>query len=115
MAPAVATSRRRRASRLEEAPRDAAAASGPVAAPASMALLDERQLEVRAMIRDLHRKMTENSTDVGENFPREARAMHDGDSPQRSIHGKATLEEAKALAEEGIPVLPLPSPPDERN
>ena len=80
-----------------------------------MALLDERQLQVRAMIRDLHEKLTENSTDVGSGFPAEARKMHDGESPKRTIHGKATFAEAKALAEEGIPVLPLPSLPDEHN
>ena len=122
MAPAVSTSRRRASTRAAEAMETVAARTPPAAVPAPspapvapMALLDEKQREMRAMIRDLHQKLTENSTDVGENFPREARAMHEGDAPQRSIHGRATFEEAKALAEEGIPVMPLPSLPDERN
>jgi hypothetical protein len=120
MAPAISTSRRKRSLRAAEAGEAMAASTPPAAAPvpappAPMALLDEKQREMRAMIRDLHQKLTANSTDVGENFSKEARAMHDGDTPQRSIHGKATFAEAKALAEEGIPVLPLPPLPDERN
>ena len=76
---------------------------------------DETQQQMRAMIRELHEKLTENSTDVGENFTDEARKIHSGEAPERSIHGRASLDEAKALIEEGIPVLPLPVPPDERN
>ena len=122
MAPAVSTSRRKEAHReamqaaavAEAAPAPAAAAVPP-APQQPVALLDERQQAVRAMIRELHDKLTENSTDVGSSFPEEARRMHDGETPQRSIHGQATFEEAKALVEEGIPVLPLPVLPDDRN
>ena len=114
MAPAVSTSRRKAAMR---SPAPEVVANAPAAEPPAqpVALLDDRQLQVRAMIRELHQKLTENSTDVGSNFPTEARKMHDGDSPKRSIHGQATFEEAKSLAEEGIPVLPLPPLPDEHN
>ncbi len=119
MAPAVSTSRRKAAMR-PPGPADAGeAAPGGAPAPAAgrqpVALLDERQRQAREMIRDLHEKLTENSTDVGDKFSDEARRMHDGDAPKRSIHGKATFAEAKALVEEGIPVLPLPSLPDEQN
>jgi len=117
MAPNVATSRKRAAIRAIDAGQAMAAntPAAPAPVPAPVALLDERQRELRAAIRDLHEKLTKDSTDVGEKFAQEARAMHEGDAPHRSIHGKATLAEAKALAEEGIPVLPLPVPPDERN
>ena len=123
MAPAVSTSKRKNATRAMAAMESAAAAAAaasptpatPAPAAAPMALVDEKQREMRAMIRELHQKLTENSTDVGENFSKEARAMHDGETPQRSIHGKATFEEARALAEEGIPGLPLPALPDDRN
>jgi hypothetical protein len=80
-----------------------------------MALLDERQQAMRAMIRELHQKITENSVDVGSSFPEEARRMHEGETPQRSIRGQATFEEAKALVEDGIPVLPIPTLPEDRN
>ena len=119
IAPAVSTSKRKSATRAMAAMEIAAASAAPTPAPAPtaapMALIDEKQREMRAMIRELHQKLTENSTDVGENFSKEARAMHEGEAPQRSIHGKATFEEARALAEEGIPVLPLPVLPDDRN
>ncbi len=36
--------------------------------------------------------------------------MHLGESEKRSIHGQATLQEAKSLIEDGIPVAPLPLP-----
>lgn len=48
------------------------------------------------------------SEDVGNRFAQEARAMHAGESPSRAIHGQTTLETAHELAQEGIPVLPLP-------
>ena len=122
MAPAVSTSRRKEAIAAQAAAAiQAQAASAPPApAPAPqpaqpVALLDEGQQALRAMVRDLHEKLTENSTDVGDRFASEARDMQSGDAPQRPIHGRATLEEAKALIEEGVPVMPLPTLPDEWN
>jgi len=128
MAPAVSTSRRKEAIAAQaaamtaaamQAQSAAAAASAPPAPPAApeparpVALLDESQQALRAMVRELHEKLTENSTDVGDRFTTEARDMQSGDSPLRPIHGRATLEEAKALIEEGVPVMPLPTLPDE--
>jgi hypothetical protein len=55
---------------------------------------------------------------VGENFAEQSRAMHYGEKDQETIHGQATLAEAKDLFEEGIAVMPLPfpvAPPDETN
>lgn len=47
---------------------------------------------------------------VGSKFAEESRAMHYGERDAETIHGQATLEEAKALYEEGIEVSPLPFP-----
>ena len=47
---------------------------------------------------------------VGDDFARRARAMHDGTEDAQKIHGQASLAEAKALVEEGVPVAPLPFP-----
>jgi hypothetical protein len=41
--------------------------------------------------------------------------MHYGEVEARSIYGEATVEEAKALKDEGIPALPLPLLPDDQN
>jgi len=120
MAPSVSTSRRKEAIAAQTAAIQAQAASPPAAAAAPeparpVALLDESQQALRAMVRELHEKLTENSTDVGDRFTTEARDMQSGDTPLRAIHGRATLEEAKALIEDGVPVMPLPTLPDEWN
>ena len=61
-------------------------------------------------------KALEGSTWVGGTFASRARAMHDGEEPAAPIHGQASLAEAKALVEDGVPVapLPLPVPPPDR-
>lgn len=60
---------------------------------------------------DLRRKVEENADYVGVNFVAEARKMHEGSVPQRSIYGEARPEEAIKLLEEGVPVAPLPFVP----
>lgn len=55
-------------------------------------------------------KALEGSTWVGGGFAARARAMHDGEEPHATIHGQATLAEAKALVEDGVSVAPLPLP-----
>ena len=60
---------------------------------------------------DLRKKVESESEYVGLNFAAEARAMHAGDAPERSIYGEAKFEEARALLEEGVPVAPLPFTP----
>lgn len=55
---------------------------------------------------------------VGVAFADKARAMHAGKEAVTPIHGQATRSEAKALAEEGVPIAPLivpVVPPDQRN
>ncbi|MCM8729853.1 DUF1178 family protein [Hephaestia sp. GCM10023244] len=55
-------------------------------------------------------KALEGSEWVGRSFANRARAMHDGEEETTTIHGQATLAEAKALAEDGVAVAPLPFP-----
>jgi hypothetical protein len=56
----------------------------------------------------------QNTEDVGARFPEEARKIHYEEAPRRGIRGVASPEDAEALAEEGIAVLPLPIPtPDD--
>jgi hypothetical protein len=58
------------------------------------------------------RKHIESTADyVGGDFAREARAIHDGDAPDRAIYGEARPEEARRLIEEGVPIAPLPFVP----
>jgi hypothetical protein len=85
------------------------------AAPKAPALLDERHVELRAAIGALRRVIEARTDDVGPKFPEIARAIHAGDAPERAIRGQASLAEARALMEEGVGVLPMPSLPEEAN
>ncbi|MCA2012672.1 DUF1178 family protein [Pararhodobacter sp. CCB-MM2] len=63
---------------------------------------------IEEKIAALRKHVEANSDYVGQDFVREARAMHLGESPERAIWGEAKIDEARALAEEGVPVAPLP-------
>lgn len=71
------------------------------------------QALVRAQARAL-----KDSTWVGDKFAEKSRAMHYGETDSATIHGQATMKEAKDLADEGIAVAPLPfpiAPPEDLN
>ena len=53
------------------------------------------------------RHVVATTEDVGATFADEARKMHAGDVEERAIRGTATQQERRALAEDGIAVLPL--------
>lgn len=69
--------------------------------------------EAQALAR-LRAHVEANSDYVGLGFAAEARAMHEGRVPARSIHGEARPEEARKLLEDGVPVAPLPFLPKQR-
>jgi len=89
MAPAVATSRKREAAeaRLSEIRKD----------------IGEAAKRARAYVE-------KNFDYVGDRFPEEARRIHYGEAPERKVYGEATGAEVKELAEEGVPVAPVPGP-----
>ena len=90
----------------------------PVPSPAgetAATFLAERDRSLREMVREMRRRVTAQAEHVGPKFADQARAMHEGDIPHRSIYGEASREEARALVEEGIEFHPLPLLPDERN
>lgn len=62
----------------------------------------------------LKKQVEANSDYVGKNFVHEARKMHEGTAPERSIYGEARLDEARKLVEDGIPVAPLPFAPSRK-
>ena len=55
-------------------------------------------------------QVLQNTEDVGERFPEEARRIHYGEAPHRGIRGQASADERAELADEGIEVLALPVP-----
>lgn len=60
-----------------------------------------------AMVARAQAALLERSQWVGRSFADKARAMHLGDEPEAPIHGQATVEQARALIDEGVPVAPL--------
>src|SRR5271157_4059957 len=69
-------------------------------------LIDDKRRHAREMVARLRREIEANTDDVGAKFPEVARAIHQGDEPERAIRGQASLAEARALIEEGVGVLP---------
>ena len=55
-------------------------------------------------------EMLKDSHWVGDRFAETARAIHSGEMEPRQVHGRATMEEAKSLVDDGVPVAPLPLP-----
>lgn len=108
MAPAVpAKGNTRPETAPAEVPRQVTNAPMPPQVQQALAALAKAQAEA-----------LKKSTWVGGKFAEESRAMHYGERDEAPIHGQATLDEAKALIEEGVPVAPLPfpiAPPDKLN
>jgi hypothetical protein len=77
--------------------------------------LSAEQREMLQMLRDIRKKVEESAEYVGPRFAEEARKIHYDDVEPRGIYGEATLEEAKALLEEGIACLPLPVLPEDKH
>lgn len=71
--------------------------------------------EMAEAIRKLRRHVETNAENVGRRFPEEARKIHYNEADPRGIYGEASMEEASALAEEGIEVQPLPMLPEDSN
>lgn len=68
-----------------------------------------------AEMRKLRDTMIDNSENVGNQFPDEARKIHYGESEQRGIYGEASLDEARSLVDEGIDLVPIPVLPEDAN
>jgi hypothetical protein len=101
MAPRVRPADKTAAAPTADAPRDPA-----LSAPAT---------QTEQAMTALKRKIEENSDYVGRNFAQEARDIHDGTAPERSIYGEARPDEARKLIEDGVPVAPLPFIPGRKS
>ncbi|MGB7316835.1 MAG: DUF1178 family protein [Planktotalea sp.] len=100
MAPAVRPARKSAAGKPQpNEPRPDEPRRGPLSAPASPA---------EQMVAEMRKQVEANSEYVGADFAKRARAMHDGDAPEKSIYGEAKIDEARKLLEDGVPVVPLP-------
>ena len=85
----------------------------PASAPKLMAAPPDAKL--REMLAEMRAHVEKTSDYVGDRFAAEARAIHLGDAPDRAIYGEARPDEARALIEDGVPVLPLPFRPTRKS
>ena len=85
--------------------------SGNVAkAPMAPRLPRKGSGEPLARLAALQAELLKDSRWIGEEFADTARAMHNGEIDREQVHGQATLEDARSLIEDGVPVAPLPLP-----
>jgi hypothetical protein len=91
----------------------APAVVGAKKASDSATTAEQRAMVMQAMeaVRD---HVETHFDDVGDSFATEARAIHEGRSEQRGIYGQASPKEVKDLVEDGVPILPLPPSPVEK-
>jgi hypothetical protein len=72
--------------------------------------------QIRHMMQKVSTHVEENFDYVGTDFAEEARKIHYGEREARDIYGETSLDDAKELLEEGVPVAPLPGlSPKEKN
>lgn len=74
-----------------------------------------QQAELRAAMRALRDKVTQEADYVGDKFADEARKIHENEAEARGIYGEATREEVTGLVEDGIDFMPLPNIPEDHN
>lgn len=75
-------------------------------------------VEMLTKLAEVQAQALKQSRWVGDKFADVSREIHYGEREQEVVHGQATLEEAKALLDEGVAVMPLPfpvAPPEELN
>lgn len=93
------------------APRISTAKTAATPEDKSVPVLSKPQTDVEKAINALRKKVEASSDYVGADFAREARAMHAGEKPERSIYGEARPDQVRALVEDGVPLMPLPFRP----
>ncbi|MFC0402104.1 DUF1178 family protein [Paraburkholderia rhizosphaerae] len=95
-------------SRLPSAPRLNLSGANDAQSSSDAGASQAREWQARAM--HALREVLEKTENVGDRFAEEARRIHYNEAPARNIRGVTTPEDAKALVEEGIDVMPLPIP-----
>jgi hypothetical protein len=63
-----------------------------------------------AQLAAMQAEMLKGSRWVGSEFADTARKIHAGEIEPQQVHGSATLDQARSLVDDGVPVAPLPLP-----
>ena len=96
------------ATEVEKAVMAPALKAAATAAPDLAPRLSTPASPAEAALAALRRKIETTSDYVGREFAAEARRIHDGAGAKRAIWGEASLDDARALKDDGIPVAPIP-------
>ncbi len=81
---------------------------GAEPAPQRQATAMPTPQQMQALFLKMSREIVAGTEDVGEQFADEARRIHYKEAPERGIRGVTTKQDADALEEEGIKVMPMP-------
>jgi hypothetical protein len=92
----------------------APAVQGTKAQAAAPAPAPEMQQMMMQAMGEMRRHVEENFDYVGDQFAKEARAIHEGKSEERGIYGEASPKDVRGLVEDGVRVAPLPPKPPEK-
>jgi hypothetical protein len=76
---------------------------------ADQSAVADRAREFEAIALRMLREVVGKAENVGDRFAEEARRIHYNEAPARSIRGVTSPEDARALVDEGIDVMALPS------
>ena len=60
------------------------------------------------ILRNLKKEIKKNAEFVGNDFAKEAKAIHDGKSKERAIYGQAKAKELEELKSKNIEVINIP-------
>tara|TARA_B100000131_G_C18112665_1_gene610184 strand:+ start:1914 stop:2390 length:477 start_codon:yes stop_codon:yes gene_type:complete len=66
------------------------------------------QEQLKIALRSMRKYIEKNCENVGDNFAKEARDMHNGMSKERGIYGRTSSKEAEELIDEGIEISTIP-------
>ncbi|CAB3782237.1 hypothetical protein LMG28688_01460 [Paraburkholderia caffeinitolerans] len=97
-------------SRVPSAPRLNLSGASEASSAAGHAPQSAQAAQWQAHAMRVMREVLEKTENVGDRFAEEARRIHYNEAPARNIRGVASAEDAQALVEEGIDVMPLPVP-----
>lgn len=83
--------------------------------PSPGSMTDPRAVMMRTAMRKLREHVEATADYVGAQFADEARRIHHKEAEERGIYGEASPDEARALRDEGIDVMPLPAAAKDQN
>ncbi|PNU06194.1 DUF1178 family protein [Novosphingobium guangzhouense] len=100
----------RKGNQLPEVKRPSEVKAAVADVPVANVPSPQQVVELVQALASMQAEALKTSRYVGEDFAKDARAMHYGERDAEVIHGQATATEAKELLEEGIELMPLPFP-----